>query len=314
MHKVVCYIAGFILHAAIFSLCACDYNSTDTKTSAPSVSAQTDQQINANKAVKSKNFDDSILDFKELYTDEDNLADGAYQVEKRQKTLWLKDAETDADVTYVVLKRHGKIINTFEGVHYPLGNDARFALFPLLGQNTKQLIVEEAHREWQSWVVDLSAAAKIIFDSGDYPVGHSLRRNDIDGDGKYELIQSSLSFWFFGRLNNVDSPFIDIVFVYNPTLQKYVPANPQFQDFALRNIEDDIQKAQEIKAESSAPGQDGGKLGAVLKVVLSYLYAGKEQEAWSFYESEYNLPDKEEIKGTVKEAVSKDNVYKVLKK
>jgi len=52
----------------------------------------------------------------------------------------------------------------------------------------------------------------------------------------------------------------------------------------------------------------------VLKVVLSYLYAGKEQEAWSFYESEYNLPDKEEIKGTVKEAVSKDNVYKVLKK
>ncbi len=164
------------------------------------------------------------------------------------------------------------------------------------------------------WVVSLSPNAKIIYDSGDYPVGHALRAIDIDGDGKYELIQSLLSFWFWGRFSNVDSPFIEVIFVYNPTLQKYVPANPQFQEFALRNIQDNLRKAKEIQADSNLPGQDKGKLGAVLEVVLTYLFAGKEQEAWSFYETEYNLPDKEEMKVEIQKTLIKNVVYKVLKK
>ena len=253
--------------------------------------------------------------FDDVYTNDDNLAYGAYQVEKRSKMLWLKEAETNAEVTYVILKRNGKTAATFEGIHYPLGNDARYGLFPVLGQETKQLIIEqEAHRAWHHWVVNLSPNPKVIYDSGDYPVGHSLRAIDIDRNGKYELIQSLLSFWFWGRFSNVDSPFIEIIFVYNPVLQKYIPANSQFQEFALRNIEDKIRRAKEIKADSSLPGQDNGKLGAVLEVVLTYLFAGKEQEAWAFYESEYNLQDKEEMKVEVKKALSKNVVYKALKK
>ncbi|MDQ3747546.1 MAG: hypothetical protein M3367_00820 [Acidobacteriota bacterium] len=300
---------------AVVSLCACGVDSANSKSSVPSVSAQTVSPDNVNKSVESKNFDSSILYFDEIYSNDDTLAYGAYQVEKRSKMLWLKDAEVNAEVTYFVLKRDGKTAATFEGIHYPLGNDARFGLFPVLGQKTKQLIIEEeAHRAWHHWVVSLSPNAKVIYDSGDYPVGHSLRAIDIDKDGDYELIQSLHSFWFFARLSNVDSPFIDIIFVYNPTLQKYIPANPQFQEFALRNIEDDIRKAKEIKSNSSLPGQEGGKLGAVLEVVLSYLYAGKKQEAWAFYESEYNLPDKKEMKVTIQEALSKEAVYRAVNK
>ncbi len=80
------------------------------------------------------------------------------------------------------------------------------------------------------------------------------------------------------------------------------------------SVEDNIRKAKEIKADSSSPGQDNGKLGAVLEVVLTYLYAGKEQEAWSFYESEYNLPDKDEMKVEIQKALSKNVIYKALKK
>ena len=307
-------IPKILLYAALISLCACSVDSTASKSSVPSVSAQTVSLDNANKSVESKKSENSILYFDEIYIDEDSLAYGAYQVEKRSKTLWLKEAETNAEVTYVVLKRNGKTSATFEGIHYPLGNDARFGLFSVLGKESKQLIIEqEAHREWQHWVVDLSPNAKVIYDSGDYPVGHSLRAIDIDQDGKYELIQSLLSFWFWGRFSNVDSPFIEVIFVYNPTLQKYIPANPQFQEFALRNIVDDIRKAKEIKADSNQPGQDKGKFGAVLKVVLTYLYTGKEQEAWSFYESDYNLPDKKEMKVEIQKALGRDAVYKALK-
>jgi hypothetical protein len=315
MLRVNYYIPKIFLYAALVSLCACGVDSTTPQSSVPSASAQTVSLDNANKPAQSKSFDNSILYFDDVYTNDDNLAYGAYQVEKRSKMLWLKEAETNAEVTYVILKRNGKTAATFEGIHYPLGNDARYGLFPVLGQETKQLIIEqEAHRAWHHWVVNLSPNPKVIYDSGDYPVGHSLRAIDIDRDGKYELIQSLLSFWFWGRFSNVDSPFIEIIFVYNPVLQKYIPANSQFQEFALRNIEDKIRRAKEIKADSSLPGQDNGKLGAVLEVVLTYLFAGKEQEAWAFYESEYNLQDKEEMKVEVKKALSKNVVYKALKK
>jgi hypothetical protein len=315
MLKVNCCLTKLFLFALAIWLCACGIDSPNSQPSVPSASAQNVPPDNENKPVQSKSLENPILYFDDVYTNDDSLTYGAYKVEKRSKMLWLKEAETNAEVTYVVLKRNGKTTATFEGIHYPLGNDARFGLFPILGQETKQLIIEqEAHRAWHHWVVNLSPNPKVIYDSGDYPVGHSLRTIDIDRDGKYELIQSLLSFWFWERLTNVDSPFIEIIFVYNPTLQKYVPANPQFQDFALRNIEDDIRKAKEIKTDSNLPGQDKGKLGAILEVVLTYLYAGKDQEAWSFYESEYNLPDKEQMKVKIQETVNQNAVYKALKK
>lgn len=309
------FVLKFILYATAFFLCACKVDSISSKSLAPLETPQVIPADNKIQPAKIKNFDASIFCFDDFYTDDDSLSYGAYKIEKRSKMFWMKDAEVNAEVTYAVLKRNGKIINKFEGIHYPLGNDARFCLFPILGQKGKQLIIEEtANREWQHWVVDLSGDAKVIYDSGDYSVGQSLRTIDIDGDGKNELIQSLLTFWFFNRLTNVDSPFIDVIFVYDSARKKYVPANPQFQEFALRNIEGDIRKAKEIKADSNAPGQDNGKLGAVLNVVLTYTYAGKEQEAWAFYENEYDLADKEEMKTKIKDALGKDEVYKTIKR
>lgn len=310
-----CFVLKFVFFAAMVFLCACRVDSTSSKSLAP---LETPQIISADDKIqpaKPENYDASIFYFDDVYTDGDSLSDGAYQIEKRSKMFWIKDAEVNAEVTYAVLKRGGKIINKFEGVQNPLGNDARFALFPVLGRKSKQLIVEEtAWREWRHWVVDLSGGAKVIYDSGDYSVGQSLRAVDIDGDGKNELIQSLLAFWFFDRLTNVDSPFVDIIFAYNPAQKKYLPANARFQEFALRNIKDDIRKVAEIRTDSNAPGQDGGKFGAILNVVLTYIYAGKEREAWAFYENEYNLADKEEMKTKIKDVLGKDEVYKTIKK
>lgn len=305
----------FLLLISLTWFWACGFDSADSKISASPVFAQTVSPGGSNNPAGSKNDDDSILYFDEIYTADEKLTYGAYQIEKRSKTIWLKDAEMNAEVTYIVLKRGGKPVAAFEGVRYPLGNDARFALFPVLGQKSNQLIIEQkAHRTWRHWVVNLSPSFKVIYDSGDYPVGHSLRAIDIDKDGTCELIQSLHTFWFWERLTNVDSPLTEIVFAYHPALKRYVPANPQFQKFALRNIEDNIRKTKEIKTDSNAPGQDGGKLGAVLEVFLSYTYAGKEPEAWSFYESEYNLPDKEEMKVKIQKRLREDVVYQAIKK
>ncbi len=142
-------LTKFLLCILAIWFCACAADSPISQPSVPSASAQTVSPNNENKSVQSKSFDNSILYFDDVYINDDSLTYGAFQVEKRSKMLWLKASETNAEVTYVVLKRNGKTTATFEGIHYPLGNDARFGLFHILGQETKQLIIEqEAHRAW----------------------------------------------------------------------------------------------------------------------------------------------------------------------
>ena len=304
-----------ILGAAAVWLAACGVGPPATAVSVPAAPAPTSSPVAEDKPAATENVEDSILYFDDIYAADDSLRFGEYLVEKRSKTIWLEDAETNADVTYVVLTRDGKTAAEFEGIRYPLGNDARFCLFPALGRETKQLVIEqETHRQWRHWVVNSAARPKVVYDSIDYGVGGELGAVDIDRDGRYELVQSLLGFWFWDRLSNVDSPFIEIVFAYDPARGKYVPANPQFPEFALRRVAEDIRKAQEIKADSSAPGRDNGKLGAVLKVVLTYLYAGREREAWAFYESEYDLPDKAEMKAKIQTKLRGDKVYRALEK
>lgn len=214
-----------------------------------------------------------------ILSDDESLSYEDYKIEKRKKPLIINGKKFEYGLDYAVLKNNDKIAAKFDGIYNPAGTEIRFGLISLFGQPAKQLIVEQtAHRDWRYWIVNLSDEPKVVHDSGDYSVG-SLRVIDINRDGKFELIQPLLAFWFFGRLTNVDSAFTDVIFEYNPQLRKYVPANPSFQEFALLDIEDKIQKVKSIESKSAAPGQDGGKLGAVLGVVLTYLYAGKKQEA-----------------------------------
>lgn len=198
---------------------------------------------------------------------------------------------------------------------HPLGTEIRFGLYPLLNQATPQLIIEQtANRDWRYWVVDLSRRAKVIYDSGKYRVGHSLRVCDVDGDRKQELVLSLLTFWFFDRFDNTNSPFIDIVFNYDPKLREYLPANHRLQDFALRDIEQQIKAVRNSKSKQQGTGDDGHVLGKVLEVVLSYLYAGQEKEAWAFYEAAYSLPDKAEMRLKMEKVLRDDAVYRAISK
>jgi hypothetical protein len=137
---------------------------------------------------------------------------------------------------------------------------------------------------------------------------------DIDKDGKEELIQSLLTFWFFSRLDNTNSSFPEIIFTYDSKSKEYVPANNKFQDFVLRDIQQHIAKVKEAKSKSHKTKFDKDILSAVLEVVLRYAYSGKEKEAWEFYEAEYNLPDKAEIKSEIENKLKADSVYRAISK
>jgi hypothetical protein len=308
--KIILFLAILVI------TCACNTIPQNTGYSTTSVTAQSVPIENS--MLNSQNNDEPVDFFNDDVHYEETLAYNGYRVEKNTKIARIKydDGEIQTmPTTVVTLKRDNKIIETFEGVHYPSGNDAYFILSPILGRQTKQLIIgEEANRDNRYWIVELSQKVEVLFDSGDYDVGRYFRKIDINHDGKYEVVQLLTAFWFFDEFNNINSPFIDIIFAYDEERKKYLPANPQFQKFALRTLAQDIAKARNTKSDGNTlrPGRD--KLGAVMKVVLSYLYAGKEKEGWAFYESEYKLPDKEEMRTKFQERLSRDAIYKVVRK
>jgi hypothetical protein len=263
---------------------------------------------------KQGNYEPKYEDY--LLSTSEKLSYKDYQIERHSKPTIIEGKKYDEDGhQYAILKRNDKAVTQFDVIVNPLGTDIRFGLHSLLGQNTKQLIVEQtANRDWQYWIVDLNQKAKIIHDSGKYGVGNGLGVFDIDKDGKEELIQSHLAFWFFNKLNNANSPFPEIVFAYDSKSKEYIPANNYFQDFVLRDIQQHISKVKEAKFKSDVAKNDGDILGAMLDVMLRYIYAGKEKDAWEFYEAEYNLSDKADMKSKIKNKLKEDLVYQNISK
>lgn len=262
-------------------------------------------------ATPAKVSDTNSGDIDNIYSEDSVLSYSGYEVERRSRTIKFRYTKYDTPILYAVLRKNGKVLVTFDGLLHPLGTEVRFGLFPLLGESSKQLIVEQTtHRGWRYWVVNLSPSFSVLYDSGNYHVG-GLRALDLDKDGRYELIHTLNSFRFFNKLDNTNSPFIDIVFKYNRRTQTYIPANPEFQDFALKDIEQKIKKAREVGATDDSSNYYRNLLSAVLEVSLRYIYAGKEKEGWSFYE-EYNAPDKDEVKSELKKVLDRDSVYQSI--
>lgn len=255
-----------------------------------------------------------------VYEADEPLTYNGYEVTKEVRSEKLYAGFTD-ETEYALISRGGKVRLKLDGLATEAaGPFVRLALFPVLGDGGQQLIVEqEIHREWHYWVVELSAdRPRVVYDSADYEVGHELRAADLDGDGCLELIQLLHTFWFFRFdqhlwLSNADSPLIEVVFRYDPRARKYLPANQEFQDFALRGVGRGIEAVGREREKLKAGGPDAALLSAVLEVSLRYLYAGRTEEGWAFYE-QFDSPHKEQVKAKVQKALADDPFYRAVTK
>lgn len=192
------------------------------------------------------------------------------------------------ELSYATLARHGKQALKFDAVNHPTVNETQFGFFPLFKGQPKHLIVEQSSHRWErSWIVQLTPL-RVIFDNAWYEVGTDIVVKDLDADGMPELIQRYQQFWFFqfGDLadtqtpawfTNANSPFIQIVFAYNPRTGKYEPANPRFQAYALSGLP---RLEQRIAAERPSKFLNADLLGLVFERTLLLLFAGEEERAW----------------------------------
>lgn len=254
----------------------------------------------------------------DIFTEEESLSYNGFKIAKIEKRLKGKSQALSysQELSYAVIKRNGKVLAEFEGLHGGLMNATDMGLFPLLGGKTKQLIISQTlPRTGRHWIVELTANPKVLFDSGDYEVGgEEVSAVDLDGDGVYEIWLYVTSFYNeFDQLSVAATPLPKMIFKYDKRVGKYLPANHRYRDYFLEGIETEIK---------NLPGETGplqssareSYLAGRLNLLLRFLYAGKEKEGWDFFDKAYTLPDADEIKAIVKRELQKAPAYKYIRK
>ena len=245
------------------------------------------------------------------FAEGDTVSYGDHIVERLSKKAKIfsgpGSSAVSIDVSYAVVRKNGKVVREFDGTYGGFGNATDFGLFTFLGGDAKQLAVSQTiPRGGRHWVYDLEEN-RIVFDSSKWGVGREeFDVVDVNGDGVYEISMPLIVFYMFENMSMAETPLPEIVFKYDSSAKEYLPANPQFSDYVLRRVSDDIERVKN--------GDEIGYLGRRLGVVLKYLYVGKDREAWEFFDNEYKRDDKEEVKARIKDELRKEKTYQFLLK
>ncbi len=303
-------VLAFALMMPITSACsrqARPKSQTSNQAAGPS-----DPTIEVSSADNDSSSDDPCSQmFSNFYVEADSLAYNDYEVARLHKVVHDKESGFDMPDTYAVLRSRGKVIATFDGIYHPAGNFTDFGFASLLGGETKQLVVSQViPRNGRHWVVDVSSDGATLFDSSDWDTGgEDVCVHDVDGDGIAEISMPIQAFWGFETMSMADSPMPGVVFKYDSKSRKFLPDKSSFAR-GLTDIDEDVKA---IDQNEKPQGGFAGRFLAVrLDIFLHYVYAGREKDAWSFFEKTYNLDDKKEIGKKIRARLDREPVYRFV--
>ena len=273
--------------------------SSSNKNSEPAASAGTNQA-----------HEDAEKMFADFFVEGDSLSYNGYEVVKLKR--WMNEAnekQTHLEPC-AVLTRKGRPVTTFEGITHGGLAAIDFGLASLLGPEAKQLVVSQTRpRGGRHWVVDLSDGT-ILFDSFEYAVGREDGWiKDVDRDGISEIIFELPAFYMFEAMSPSVTPLPEIIFRYDTNTRKYLPANALLR-FGLEGIDkaiEDLDSTPTAEARS-----EGGYVSARLDILLRYVFAGKENEGWAFFEEHYRLDDRQEIKLKIEAVLATEPINKLI--
>jgi hypothetical protein len=252
-----------------------------------------------------------VIDTVEQLTRGDYLIQTRHRMSKLDVPREYGPPPKPVKVSYLLVKHKGKTIKRFDvDIDSLVGNSTEAGFFGLLGAGSKQLIIsQDGPRTGVQWVADFSKTFKVIFDGQKFRVGreaYDMTISDYDGDGINEIVVPMTAFYGFQswRLYTGETPLPDVIFKYNPTAREYLPANPEFKECLLRNIETDEKS---LRAMTEQTG-----LGRLMSVTLDYILVGEESLGWKFFDETCKFPDKSRIKDDMQQVLNEHPVYRFL--
>jgi hypothetical protein len=141
------------------------------------------------------------------------------------------------------------------------------------------------------------------------PIGDGfdeLEFKDLDRDGVQEFTQRDNTFNYWADLAYVSSPQPEVVFQYHPRLKRFLPASKKFSAYLLKDIAKDIQDL-----DRSDPHQHWVRS---LDITLRYIFAGKEERGWKFYDKQFGIRPggRDRMKTKIKKALKSDALYRSM--
>lgn len=302
-------ISLYIIAFLTFTSCGVKVNQSYTN---ENINSNTTILPNENETVLDKNKRISI---EESFIEKDSIKINGFEIKKIKVEKHDREFDEKAEIYDAVITKNGKQVAKFDGVFYPLGNKMDFALFSFFDKPNEQLvIVDTTNRYEEDWIVDLSKDFKVLFSSREYDIfSGGLTWIDFDDDGVFEITLAKYDDIF--QFSSASRPSNSIIFQYNKKLGKFLPASHKLQEFTLKNIAEQIQRFE---------ADDEKQFSDVLEITLNYLYAGKEDEGWKFFDENFTpadsrfigkkVEDKEKAREEIKNALNENPVYQFIKK
>jgi hypothetical protein len=157
--------------------------------------------------------------------------------------------------------------------------------------------------------VSLAPTFKILFDGQKLGLGREasdLDAVDLDDDGGFEImLPVTDTYEFQDKMSVAQVPLPTIIFKYDPKSETYEPANALFKNYVYEDLEQVAEPDLTLNMDHRS---------TVLNNLFIFIYAGEEQRGWNFFDQNYQLDDKEEIRSRVKEILRNQPVYNLIYK
>jgi hypothetical protein len=221
---------------------------------------------------------------------------------------------------YSVLIQQNDSVKFRTGIGVYDSNWVIFGLYRLIPNGRNQVVIEEftggAHCCYMYWIVDLARPIKVVYhsDENETEIGYLMEFEDFDGDGSYEFTQILNSFHYFDRLCGACSPAGMVVLKYSEESDCFEIANRTFPSVVLKDVE---KKKAEVKAllDTKKPhtwDYSTELLSGALDVLIHHVYAGQDSIGWAYFDENYALSDKSEMKKKIQAVLESSVVYQQL--
>lgn len=198
----------------------------------------------------------------------------------------------------------------------PTLSHLQFAFHSLIPGDRPQVVI----RLWSGgkncchyhWVLGTQPSLGVLLDTKRFHFDDLSEVVDLDGDGLPELRFAPTTFDYFGG-SYANSPRPQAWFRFNRATQRYEPANDLLFPYLKEGYGKALQALPTLQQHLTAGGLYEELGGDVTGLVLHYLYAGRDNEAWSIHESRYPYEDVAGWRKAVELRLASDPFYQELR-
>lgn len=219
------------------------------------------------------------------------------------------------DYYQLTIRRNGRVVRVLDRQSTTL----EFGLFEFVKGRPPFLFVESfsggANCCAGLSVYDIKAGFKEAFSNS----SKWISVEDLDNDGNFEIYLVNTGFFYFDCFATVNSPRPVVTWAFKVEKDRFVVASHRFPEFTLREIEKLKAEADEIgktirdpKAKRNDARENCDFLAKVLEILLIYVFAGRRDEGWAYYNRVYTLSDREEMRAKIEKQLKADEFYRAI--